>query len=156
MTDDSSSNGNNMHWREGNTTRYIIAEPPQAHAPAMYACTHFRCIFWPRNHIAPLVVMPTWEQRVAHEQLCQDAAKAPHIDLTTVPQAQDDLWAAVEAALHVRVHLLVHEAAAAKVNDLDGRALRCDQQHVLWLEVAVDELVATQEPAGKKQRYVRR
>lgn len=94
--------------------------------------------------------MPTWEQGVAHVELCQDAAKAPHVNLTPVREAHDDLRAAVEAALHVGVHALVDKAAAAKVNDLDCRALGLHQQDVLWLQVTVDQVVLAQEPKTKR------
>lgn len=42
------------------------------------------------------------EQHTACGQLCQNAAKAPHINLLVVGQAQDDLGSTVRAALHVQ------------------------------------------------------
>jgi len=95
----------------------------------------------------------TWEQGVAHVQLRQNAAKAPHVDLTAIRQAHDHLWAAVEAALHVGVHALIDEAAAAKVNDLDGGALRLHQQDILRLQVTVDQLVLSEEPAESRKAH---
>jgi hypothetical protein len=88
----------------------------------------------------------TREKGVPHEQLGQDAAKAPHVNLTAILQPKDDLRTAVKAALHIRVQFLIEETAAAKVNDLDGGVLGGHQQNVLWLQVAVDELVLLEEP----------
>ena len=73
-------------------------------------------------HTAPVLsaALPTGEEGAARQQLCQDAAQAPHVDGHLVRQAQDDLRAAVEAALDVCVHTLRLEAAASKVNDLQA------------------------------------
>jgi hypothetical protein len=50
--------------------------------------------------------------------------------------------------LDVGVDALFAEAAAAKVDDLDGAAVLALEQHVLRLKVAVDEVMLAQEPAG--------
>jgi hypothetical protein len=48
--------------------------------------------------------------------------------------------------LDVGVDPLVGEAAAAEIDDLDRAAVLVAQQDVLRLEVAVDQVVAAQEP----------
>eukprot|EP00955_Chlamydomonas_euryale_P028884 304372-Chlamydomonas_euryale.AAC.1 len=63
------------------------------------------------------------EERVAGVQLREDASKAPHVDGGAVLQPQDDFGRSVEARLDVRVHPLVRHATAAKVDDLDDRAI---------------------------------
>jgi len=62
------------------------------------------------------------EQRVAGEDLGQDAGQAPHVNRRPVRQPEQHLRRAVEAALDVGVQPLVLEAAAAEVDDLRRRA----------------------------------
>ena len=100
-----------------------------------------------------LAALPTREEGAARQQLCQDAAQAPHVDGHLVRQAQDDLRAPVEAALDVCVYTLRLKAAASKVDDLHARVdPEQAEQHRLNQEPArrLDEHVLMSEAAGCK------
>lgn len=80
------------------------------------------------------------EERVAGVELGEDAAERPHVDGRTVGQAEDDLGAAVEPRLDVRVDALVAVARRAEVYHLDRAAAALLQQYV-FLRVKIDDSV---------------
>lgn len=55
------------------------------------------------------------------EQLSQNAAEAPHVDLHAVLSAQDDFRCTVESGLNVSINPLMFVATGAEVNHLDAR-----------------------------------
>jgi len=56
--------------------------------------------------------------------------KTPHVDGSSVGQAEDDLWRAVEARLDVGEHSVVSVTRTAKVDHFDACAAPLLQQHV--------------------------
>ena len=81
------------------------------------------------------------EERLADVQFVQDAAEGPHVDGRSIRDAQHDLRRPVETRLDVGVYLFVFKAARSKIDDLDARFVDLSQQDVLWLEIAVDDVV---------------
>mmetsp|Transcript_112531 Transcript_112531/g.305504 ORF Transcript_112531/g.305504 Transcript_112531/m.305504 type:complete len:218 (+) Transcript_112531:699-1352(+) len=89
----------------------------------------------PREQALDRVVL---EQHVARPQLGDDATEGPDVYLLVVPQTQHHLWRAVGPRLHVRRHLVVHEAAGTEVDHLHlAPAVGLDED-VLRFQVAVD------------------
>ena len=82
----------------------------------------------------------TWEQRIAHVELVQDAAEGPHVDGRVVGDAHDDLGGTVEPRLDIGVDLFVDEGGTSEVNDLYARLVGLLEQDVLGLQIAVDDL----------------
>lgn len=82
-----------------------------------------------------------WEERIAYVKFIEDAAKGPHVYGCVVRNSEDDLGCTVEPRLDVGVDLLVFEAAAAKVDDLDARLVDLAQEDILGLQVAMDYIV---------------
>lgn len=80
------------------------------------------------------------EEHVAREQLGQDAAQTPHVDLVVVLAADDDLGRPVAAALDVRAQVVVDVATRPEIDDLHLRLRVALYQDVLRLQVAVDQL----------------
>ena len=68
-----------------------------------------------------LLLVLTGEERVANVELVEDAAERPHVNGGVVGDAKDNLWGSVEPTLDVGVDLLVLEAPAAEIDDLDAR-----------------------------------
>lgn len=66
-----------------------------------------------------LLFILSGENRIPSEEFGQDTAHTPHVDGHTVRHAKNDFRGAIEPTLNVRVHLLVLEAARAKVNHPD-------------------------------------
>ena len=87
----------------------------------------------------------TWENWDARIQLNQDAAEAPHVDACRVRDANYNLRCPVEAGLYVRVNPLVGEARGPEVDDFDARLIWTLQQDILWLQVAVDDVLVSEE-----------
>lgn len=79
------------------------------------------------------------------EQLGQNAPERPDVDRRRVLGAEHDFGRAVEARLDVRVDALVLVARRAEVDHFDAGPALLLEQHVLGLEVAVDDAVAVQE-----------
>jgi len=82
-----------------------------------------------------------WEEREPRIQLCQNAAKAPHVDCLRVGNAKNDLGRPVKTRLYVCVDALVEHAARPIVNYLDSRLVRLLEQNVFGLHVAVHDVV---------------
>ena len=80
------------------------------------------------------------KQNVAGKELSQNAAETPDVNLVVIAASQDDFGGTVRARLNIAAQVVVDEARAAKVNDLDLTArIRLDQ-NVLRLQIAVDQL----------------
>jgi len=113
------------------------------------------------------------EEQLPRVQLHEDAARAPHVGGRAPPQAQDDLGGAVLARVDEGALVLPVKGGAPKVNQLQGgggggehalprppharglaggrEGLPAHQQHVLQLQVRVDEAHAVQEGHGLQQ-----
>jgi len=65
------------------------------------------------------VLTLSWEKRIASVELEEDTAKAPHVNGSGVVEPEDDLWRPIEPRLDVGIDLVVAEAAAPKIDDLD-------------------------------------
>mmetsp|Transcript_27372 Transcript_27372/g.71043 ORF Transcript_27372/g.71043 Transcript_27372/m.71043 type:complete len:486 (+) Transcript_27372:856-2313(+) len=79
------------------------------------------------------------KERQPQEHLGRDAPKGPHVDGHRVGVAQQHLRGAVEARLDVRVDRAVRKAGRAEVDDFDLARVQPFQQHVLGLEITVDD-----------------
>ena len=101
---------------------------------------------WTRAPSACVIVSLTGKKRIPREELGEDAPEAPHVDGCSIGKPQDDLWCPVEPALDVGVDALVRQAAAAKVNHLDDRAVGLTEHDVLRLEVTVHNVEVLQGP----------
>ena len=80
------------------------------------------------------------EEYISSEELSQDASETPNVDLVVVAASENDLGGAIRARLHIGAQMVMDEAAAAKVDDLDLTARVRLDQNVLWLKVTVDKL----------------
>ena len=80
------------------------------------------------------------EEYISSEELSQDASETPNVDLVVVAASENDLRGAIRARLHIGAQMVMDEAAAAKVDDLDLTARVRLDQNVLWLKVTVDKL----------------
>mmetsp|Transcript_25504 Transcript_25504/g.58865 ORF Transcript_25504/g.58865 Transcript_25504/m.58865 type:complete len:266 (+) Transcript_25504:182-979(+) len=85
------------------------------------------------------------EQGITRMKFREDASKRPHVNGCVVGYAKNHLRRAVEATLDVCVDTLILEARGAKVNDLDSALSRVLQQHILRLEVTVNDLLLAKE-----------
>ncbi len=92
-----------------------------------------------------IALILAWKHRVAHDQLADYAAQAPHVNGHAVLGAQDDLGRSVVSRLNVGINALVLVATGAKVNDLDAAAARLLQEYILGLEIAVNDLISVQK-----------
>lgn len=70
------------------------------------------------------------EERIAGVELREDATEGPHINGRAVGQPEDDLGAAIEPRLDVRVDALVAVARRAEVYHLDRAAAALLQQYI--------------------------
>mgnify|MGYP007058507940 CR=1 FL=1 len=93
------------------------------------------------------------EQTITSEQLDHDAPKGPHVDACSVGNSHDDLRGAIKAGLDVGVDALVLEAAASVVNDFYAWFVWLFQEDVLWLEIAMNNVVVTLELKSLKNLY---
>ena len=79
------------------------------------------------------------EERVAEQQLHEQAAERPHVDLAVPRHAEHHLGRAVPAGLHVRVGHVVAAHRTAKIDDLYQALRGREQADILRLDVAVRE-----------------
>mmetsp|Transcript_24009 Transcript_24009/g.42929 ORF Transcript_24009/g.42929 Transcript_24009/m.42929 type:complete len:303 (-) Transcript_24009:952-1860(-) len=91
------------------------------------------------------------EQRVARIQLRQDAPKGPHVDGRVIRDAQNHFWGPVETTLDVRVDTLIFEARGSQVDHLDAALRGVLEQHVLWLQVTVDDVLLPKETQRRQE-----
>ena len=82
---------------------------------------------------------------IAGVELGQDTPQTPHINGHAIRHAEDDFGGTVESTLDICVHLLIFKAAGAKIDDFDFGGHRMHQKDILWLQVAVNNLLATQK-----------
>lgn len=85
-----------------------------------------------------------WENWNPSVEFNKDAAERPHIDCGCVRNPQHDFWRPVEPRLDVSVDALVTETAGTEIDDLDARLILAFKQYVLWLQVAVDDVLYLQ------------
>mmetsp|Transcript_65644 Transcript_65644/g.172006 ORF Transcript_65644/g.172006 Transcript_65644/m.172006 type:complete len:489 (+) Transcript_65644:75-1541(+) len=79
------------------------------------------------------------EEHVAGPQLCEHAAQGPDVHLAAVGESQQHLGRAVGTRLHVGGEPVVDKARGAKVDELHlAPGIRLDE-HVLRLQVSVDQ-----------------
>ena len=88
------------------------------------------------------------EEDIAGEELSQDAAKGPHVDLVVVFAPKDDFWCSVRSTLHVGAQMVVDEATRSKINYLDlTSGIRFDQD-ILGLQVTMDQVEVMDKVQG--------
>jgi hypothetical protein len=88
-----------------------------------------------------LLLVLAGEDREADVQLVQNAAKRPHVDGRRVSDSHHDLWCSIEPALDVGVELVCLVRPTAKVDHLYTTLVRLPQENVLWLHVAMYDVV---------------
>lgn len=66
------------------------------------------------------LVLPR-EEWVAHIELIQDAAEAPHIDSGVVRDTKYNFWRSVKSRLDICVYLFIFETSGSKINNFDSR-----------------------------------
>jgi len=93
------------------------------------------------NHGHVLLLILSWEERIADIQLVEDTAETPHVNGCVVWDAQDNFWRSVEPRLNVGVDLLVLEAARTEVDNLNSRFVNLSKQNVLRFEITMDNVM---------------
>lgn len=92
-----------------------------------------------------LLLVLTREQRIADVELIKDAAEAPHVDGAVVGDAEHDLWRPIESGLDIGINFLIFKTTGAEIDDFDARLVDLPEENVLWLEVAVHDVVLAEE-----------
>jgi len=92
-----------------------------------------------RNEVLEqLVLVFGWKQRLAHDELEDDAPQRPHVGCVVVCVAQQNLGRPVVPALHVEEPLFAVFATRPEVYYFYRLVALVSKQNVLWLHVAVN------------------
>lgn len=97
------------------------------------------------EHADLLVFVLAWKDRLAGVEFAKHAAERPHVDGRGVLHTENNFGCPVEPALDVGVHDFGGFATAAHVYDFDAALVFLLEQHVLRLEVTVDDLELVKE-----------
>ena len=89
-----------------------------------------------------------WESNI---ELVENAAERPHVDGGRVPDPHHDLWRSVKSTLDVSVKLISFIGSTAEINDLNSTFVRFPEQNVLWLHIAVNNIVLLHEVQRHQQ-----
>ena len=98
------------------------------------------------DHVLHLfkLILP-WKDRHSSEQLGQDTASAPSIDVVAIRNSERDFRGSVVSGLNICVNSLILETTRAEVDHLYSRLVVLLQKNVLWLQVAVDYVLLAKE-----------
>ena len=96
-----------------------------------------------KSHLIILVV--SGEEGVAQDELGEDAAQAPHVNLDSIVTAKDDLRRSVKPTLNVIMELPLCVTTRPEVNHLESRFPWLSEQNVLRFEITVDNLIPFQQ-----------
>jgi len=87
----------------------------------------------------------TWEEWISNVEFIENTSKAPHINSSTIGNAENNFGSPIESGLDIRINLLVFKTSTTKINDLNTRLVDLSKQDVLWLEITVDNIVLVEK-----------
>ena len=94
-------------------------------------------------HVVFLIL--TWEEWISNVEFIENTSKAPHINSSTIGNAENNFGSPIESGLDIRINLLVFKTSTTKINDLNTRLVDLSKQDVLWLEITVDNIVLVEK-----------
>lgn len=88
-----------------------------------------------------LLLVLSWEYRVAGVKLGENTSHAPHVDRHAIRHPQDDFRGSIEAGLDVGVYFFVFETTRPKIDDFDFGMHGMGEEDILGLEITMDDFV---------------